>query len=191
MFIQREYNREVHGQVEDNESAFRAQMAILDEKTVDFISSSVEQTERLGVRLGQLLELEDVICLSGELGAGKTAMARGIGRGWGTSLRVTSPTFTLVNQYPRLKDGTILYHVDCYRLSGEGDIVTAGLEDVFDGEGAVMIEWPERIETWLPAERLWIQLRHLSETRRGLRITASGERSFALLKEFKRSAFGV
>lgn len=166
-------------------------MAILDEKTVDFVSSSVEQTERLGVRLGQLLEPEDLLCLSGELGAGKTAMARGIGRGWGTSLRVTSPTFTVVNQYPRLKDGAILYHVDCYRLSGEGDIVTAGLEDLLSGDGAVMVEWPERIESWLPADRLWIRLRHMNETRRGLRITASGERSEALLKAFKRSAFGV
>lgn len=166
-------------------------MAILDEKTVDFISTSVEQTERLGVRLGQLLEPHDLICLSGALGAGKTAMARGIGRGWGTSLRVTSPTFTLVNQYPRLGDGRILYHVDCYRLLDEGDIVTAGLEDVLNGSGAIMIEWPEHIDTWLPEDRLWVQLRHMNETRRGLRITATGQRSSALLKGFKRSAFGV
>lgn len=166
-------------------------MAILDEKTVDFISTSVQQTERLGVRLGQLLEPQDLVCLSGELGAGKTAMARGIGRGWGTSLRVTSPTFTLVNQYPRLSDGSVLYHVDCYRLSGEGDLITAGLEDVLSADGAVMIEWPEHMESWLPEDRLWIELRHLNETRRGLRITASGERFAALLKGFKRSAFGV
>lgn len=166
-------------------------MAILDEKTVDFISASVEQTERLGVRLGQLLEPRDVLCLAGPLGAGKTAMARGVGRGWGTSLRVTSPTFTVVNQYPRLGDGRILYHVDCYRLSDEGDIVTAGLEDVLDSDGAIMVEWPERIEAWLPDDRLWIQLRHMDQTRRGLRITASGERSTVLLKGFKRSAFGV
>lgn len=191
MFAQREYNKHIRGQTPVNRCIFWVRMAILDEKTVDFISSSVEQTERLGVRLGQLLEREDVICLSGELGAGKTSMARGIGRGWGTSLRVTSPTFTLVNQYPRLKDNSILFHIDCYRLSREGDIVTAGLEDVLSAEGPVMIEWPERIESWLPADRLWIQLRHLNETRRGMRITASGNRSFTLLKEFKRSAFGV
>lgn len=166
-------------------------MAILDEWTVDFVSTSVEQTERLGVRLGQLLKPGDVICLAGELGAGKTTMARGVGRGWGTALRVTSPTFTLVNEYPRPGDGRTLYHVDCYRLSGEGDVVTAGLEDVLDGDGAMMIEWPERLQAWLPADRLWIAMRHMSETRRGMRITASGERSAALLKAFKRSAFGV
>lgn len=166
-------------------------MAILDEKTVDFISTSMEQTERLGVRLGQLLQPDDVIGLAGDLGAGKTAMARGIGRGWGTALRVTSPTFTVVNQYPRMSDGRILYHIDCYRLQSEGDVVTAGLEDVLSNDGAVMIEWPERIETWLSEDRLTIQLRYLSETRRGMRIIASGDRSAALLKEFKRSAFGV
>lgn len=166
-------------------------MAILDEKTVDFISTSAEQTVRLGVRLGQLLRPEDVIGLVGDLGAGKTAMARGIGRGWGAALRVTSPTFTLVNQYPRMSDGHILYHVDCYRLQSEGDVITAGLEDVLISDGAVMIEWPERIEPWLPEDRLTIQLRYLSETRRGMRITASGERSATLLKDFKRSAFGV
>ena len=68
-------------------------MPILNEWTLDFISNSVAQTERLGARLGQLLQVGDLICLSGELGAGKTAMARGIGRGWGTTLRVTSPYF--------------------------------------------------------------------------------------------------
>lgn len=166
-------------------------MAILDEWTLDFISSGVEQTERLGVRLGQLLEPGDLVCLAGPLGAGKTVMARGVGRGWGSALRVTSPSFTLVNEYPRLSDGHILYHVDCYRLSGAGDIVTAGLEDILASDGAIMIEWPEKIEPWLPEDRLWIRLRHMNETRRGLRITASGQRSAKLLKAFKKSAFGV
>lgn len=166
-------------------------MAILDEWTLDFISTGVEQTERLGVRLGQLLAPGDLVCLSGELGTGKTVMARGMGRGWGSGLRVTSPSFTLVNEYPRLSDGRILYHVDCYRLSGEGDIVTAGLEDILHGTGAVMIEWPERLQGWLPEDRLWIRLRHLNETRRGLRMTASGQRSAEILQEFKRNAFGV
>jgi tRNA threonylcarbamoyladenosine biosynthesis protein TsaE len=67
-------------------------MAILDKWTIDFVSSSVEQTLRLGVRLGELLQPGDLLCLSGELGAGKTVMARGVGRGWGTAVRITSPT---------------------------------------------------------------------------------------------------
>ena len=166
-------------------------MAILDRWTIDFVSSGVEQTTRLGVRLGELLEVHDLICLSGELGAGKTALARGIGRGWGSGLRVTSPTFTLVNEYPRLSDGRILYHIDCYRLEETADQFTIGLEDVLEGNGAVMVEWPEIIEPMLPEDRLWVNLSYVSETRRKLHINATGERSAELLEAFKKSAFGV
>jgi tRNA threonylcarbamoyladenosine biosynthesis protein TsaE len=166
-------------------------MAILDKWTLDFISSSLEQTVRLGVRLGELLQVHDLICLSGELGVGKTALARGIGRGWGTALRVTSPSYVLVNQYPRLHDGRILYHVDCYRLEKAEEIDSLGVEDILDNEGAFMIEWPERIESLLPTDRLWIELGYLNLTRRTLRFTASGERSAKLLEGFKHSAFGI
>lgn len=166
-------------------------MAILDKWTLDFVSSHVDQTVRLGVRLGELLQAHDVLCLSGELGAGKTVLARGVGRGWGSAARVTSPSFTLVNQYPRARDGRILYHIDCYRLENITDASTVGLDDIFDSGGAVMIEWPERIESWLPEDRLWITLGYLSETRRNLRIKADGERSKWLFEAFKRSAFGV
>ena len=174
-------------------------MAILDERSLDFVSSSVEQTVRLGVRLGELLQEGDILCLSGELGAGKTALARGIGRGWGSSLRVTSPTFTLINEYPRARDGVVLYHVDCYRLepvnaSGETDAgqwVTTGLEDLLYGGATLMIEWPERVLSHLPEDRLWITLRYVNETRRGLRLTAEGTRALALLQDFRRQAFGV
>ena len=166
-------------------------MAILDENTLDFISNSLEQTVRLGVRLGELLAAGDMICLSGELGAGKTALAAGIGRGWGAGQQVTSPSFTLVKEYPRLHDGLILYHVDCYRLENSADIATVGLEEILDDGGAIMIEWPERIEPLLPEERLWVAMRYVSETRRGLRITANGDRPATLLKQFKLNAFGV
>ncbi len=98
-------------------------MAILDERTLDFTSSSAAQTERLGLRLGELLRPGDVLLLSGELGAGKTMLARGIGRGWGTAVRVTSPSYVIVNEYPRLRDGQTLYHVDGYRLESEADIM--------------------------------------------------------------------
>lgn len=166
-------------------------MAILDDRTLDFVSTSVAQTERLGIRLGELLEPRDVVCLSGELGAGKTALARGVGRGWGTPVRVTSPTFVLVNEYPRPSDGGILYHVDCYRLENAADIMTVGLEDILDSEAAVIIEWPEHILDLLPADRLWIALTYDSPTRRRLRLTAGGPRSTILLGDFRKNAFGV
>ena len=166
-------------------------MAILNERTVDFTSSSVDQTVRLGVRLGELLTMNDVVCLSGELGAGKTALARGIGRGWGATARVTSPTFTLVHEYARSKDGRILYHLDCYRLQSDEDVETIGLEDILDGQGPIMIEWPEQVATWLPTDHLWLTLTYISQTRRALRLEAQGERSAKLLQAFKKSAFGV
>lgn len=166
-------------------------MAILKQNSLDFNSSSVAQTERLGVRLGQLLQPYDVLGLFGDLGAGKTALARGIGRGWGTAVRVTSPTFTLINEYPRASDGLTLYHLDCYRLQNTADAETLGLEDVFDRPAAVMIEWPERITDWLPAGRLDIHLAYINPTRRSLRLTAYGDRAEDLLRDFKQAAFGV
>jgi tRNA threonylcarbamoyladenosine biosynthesis protein TsaE len=166
-------------------------MAILTDQSLDFISSSEQQTMRLGVRLGELLQPNDILCLSGNLGTGKTVLARGVGRGWGTANRVTSPTFILVNQYPRMHDDRVLYHIDCYRLHSEEDIISAGLEDVLLAEGAYLIEWPERIEEYLPADRLWIEMSHVNETRRKLRFIASEGRSTELLKAFRRSAFGV
>lgn len=166
-------------------------MAILDKWTLDFTSNSVTQTERLGVRLGELLRPVDLICLSGDLGAGKTALARGIGRGWGTTLRVTSPTFTLVNQYPRPRDGRILYHIDGYRLETWPDVSTVGLEDILDGHNPAMVEWPERILPLLRQDALWFWLSYLSETRRSLRISAKGPQAVELFETFRRSAFGV
>jgi tRNA threonylcarbamoyladenosine biosynthesis protein TsaE len=63
-----------------------------------------------------------------------------------------------------------LYHIDCYRLEGTADVITAGLEDIIEPDRTLMIEWPERIESLLPEERLWVSLRHVDDTRRGLRI---------------------
>jgi tRNA threonylcarbamoyladenosine biosynthesis protein TsaE len=166
-------------------------MAILTDQSLDFISSSEQQTMRLGVRLGELLQPGDVLCLAGDLGTGKTVFARGVGRGWGTVIRVTSPTFILVNQYPRMHDDRVLYHIDCYRLESAEDAVSAAMEDILLSDGAFMIEWPERIEEWLPADRLWIEMTHVNETRRKLRFIASDTRSTELLKAFRRSAFGV
>lgn len=165
-------------------------MAILYSNTLDFTSSGVAQTERLGERLGVLLQAGDVLCLSGELGAGKTALARGVARGWGSQDRVTSPTFTLINEYPRESDGRILYHMDSYRLESEEDVLTVGIEDILLAEETVMIEWPERLETFLPAERLVITLTPTEETKRRIRMEALGERPLQLLDQFKQNAFG-
>lgn len=152
---------------------------------VEWITETVEETERLGRVLGQLVRPNDLICLHGELGAGKTAFTRGVARGWGTTMRVTSPTFTLINVYSR-PDGSSFYHIDAYRLDSWADIVTTGIEDLLDGVGVVLIEWAERVQAFLPEQRLDIFLNHLDEdeAKRSLRVVATGERPQAVCAQW-------
>ncbi len=90
-------------------------MPILDANSLDYFSRSPEQTRRMGMRLGALLDRGDIVCLSGDLGAGKTTLVQGIAKGWGSLDAVSSPTFILVNVYRRL-DGSTLAHLDAYRM---------------------------------------------------------------------------
>jgi tRNA threonylcarbamoyladenosine biosynthesis protein TsaE len=153
--------------------------------TVEFISSSVEQTTQAGYHLGELLAAGDVICLAGDLGAGKTVLARGIGMGWGVLEAVTSPTFTLIHEHHRAQDDQVLYHVDCYRLQGADDAWGIGLEDVLHGDGPVVIEWPEHVQQVLPARRLWIQFTVLDDSQRRITVKAGGQRYQALLEALR------
>ncbi|MBN2305830.1 MAG: tRNA (adenosine(37)-N6)-threonylcarbamoyltransferase complex ATPase subunit type 1 TsaE [Anaerolineae bacterium] len=146
-----------------------------------FTSQNVEHTVQVGTLLGGLLAAGDVICLSGNLGAGKTAFTRGIAAGWRALERVTSPTFTLVHEHRRAEDNQTLYHVDCYRLHSEEDAWGIGLDDLLHGDGVVVIEWPEHIETTLPDHRLWIAFDIAGETQRQITVTAAGERYRELL----------
>ncbi len=164
-------------------------MPILDESSLDFLSHSPEQTRRLGVRLGEMLQAGDLICLAGDLGAGKTTMAQGIARGWGALDPVTSPTFVLINQYRRADSG-VLYHFDAFRLRSAEEAVDLGLMDLLEDGAPMLIEWPERVAELLPPERLWVDLRWIDELRRGLRFTASGTRYQRWLRDFRRLVFG-
>jgi tRNA threonylcarbamoyladenosine biosynthesis protein TsaE len=164
---------------------------ILREGEFDLISHSAEQTRRLGARLGALLQPGDVICLSGDLGAGKTAFAAGIGAGWGAKIPITSPTFNLVHEHERESDAQILYHLDCYRIHSAGDALTIGLDDILSGRGPVVVEWPEHIEAVLPGERLWIELRVIEPTRRNFVFDATGAQYETLLEAFRTASFGV
>lgn len=160
-------------------------MPILREGELDIISHSAEQTGRLGARLGTLLNPGDIVCLSGDMGAGKTVFSAGIGRGWGTLTPVSSPTFALVHQHTRKQDDQTLYHLDCYRLHTAADVDSIGLDDVFEGNGPVLLEWPEHILPVIPEARLWVTLRILEPTRRNLVFEASGARYEALLEQFR------
>jgi tRNA threonylcarbamoyladenosine biosynthesis protein TsaE len=167
-------------------------MPILDEHTLDFISHSAAQTRRFGARLGVLLQGGDVICLEGEMGSGKTCLVQGIGRGMGVAGPITSPTFTLIGEHRAAPPAPVLYHIDMYRLDKPVDEAWAlGLEDYLLGGGVCVIEWADRIRSALPSERLWVTLRHLDDTKRGLLMVACGAHYDRLIQKFKLSAFGV
>ncbi len=166
-------------------------MPILDEHTLEFVSGSPEQTRRLGARLGELLRGGELICLEGELGAGKTCFAQGIGLGWGVGQSLRSPTFTLINEWKRPDDDMRLYHVDMYRVEGAAEAWALGLDEVWNGANVCVVEWPERIKSLLPSEHLWVRLNVIDDTRRRQVFTPHGTHYENLLKQFKRATFGV
>lgn len=123
-------------------------------------TTSARETEALGRRLGALLRSGDVIALSGDLGAGKTALAHGIAGGVGASGYVASPTFTLVREY----SGPVpIYHVDLYRLDTPQQIEDIGLDEMLERPGIVVIEWAEKAARWLPKEHLWVTIRFMDD----------------------------
>ncbi len=164
-------------------------MPILTDNSLEFLSHSPEQTRRLGVRIGEMLQPGDLICLAGDLGAGKTTLARGIARGWGSLDPVTSPTFILINEYRRA-DLAKMYHFDAFRLKDASDAVALGLLDIMENDGPLIIEWPERVAEILPDERWWVSLRWVDESRRGMHIQVNGPRYVQLLRKFRKIAFG-
>jgi tRNA threonylcarbamoyladenosine biosynthesis protein TsaE len=165
---------------------------ILHPNTLEFVSRSPEQTRRLGARLGTLLRGGDIVCLQGSLGAGKTSLAQGVGRGWGIGQTLISPTYVLIREYERAEDLLHLYHIDLYRISGVDEAYGLGLDEILGHHYAVcIIEWPERIETMIPDEHLWIEMDVVDQTRRGLHFVARGERHERLLNEFRRVTFGA
>ena len=164
-------------------------MPILDAHSFEFFSKSPEQTRRLGMQLGALLQPGDLICLQGDLGAGKTTFVQGVARGWGALDEVSSPTFVLVNAYRRA-DGGQLSHFDAYRVESLGEAEELDL-DALLAAGALFVEWPERVEPILPAERLWVFLEYESEEHRALRFTAHGKRYEAMLDHLRQTVYGA
>ena len=162
---------------------------------LDFISHSQEQTRRVGWRLGQHARAGDLFLLSGNFGAGKTTLTQGFAAGLGVAERVTSPSFTLINEHDaRSADGArvLLYHIDLYRLETEAAVDSLGLEDIIaDPEGICVIEWPDRLGDRVPREHLLIVLEQVNETKRRLTLTPTGARYAALLAEVRAEAFGV
>ena len=118
-------------------------------------SQSFEDTMRLGEKLGREARAGDVYCLSGDLGAGKTVFSKGFGKGLGVTEEITSPTFSIINEYPgRLT----LYHMDVYRLGSEEEAEDAGVSECLFGGGVCLVEWGEKVESLLPEDAQWITI---------------------------------
>ena len=136
---------------------------------MEFITHSPEETERLGSALGALLEPGDILAYRGDLGAGKTAFTRGLAKGLGCTEPVTSPTYTIVNEY--LSGRVPLFHFDMYRLSGADDLWSIGWEDYLDRGGICAVEWSENVADALE-DPIVITIEKLGEDTR--RITLEG-----------------
>ncbi len=126
-----------------------------------------------------------MLALSGELGAGKTVLAKGVAAGLGLDpADVASPTFIILREH---YGGRMpLFHLDLYRLEGQ-DLGTTGWEETLEGGGITVIEWPDRAGASLPEDRLDIRLEHIADTKRRVLMEATGKRAEQLLGEFRDS----
>ena len=136
---------------------------------MEYLSHSPEETEHIGEMLGRRLRPGTVVAYRGGLGMGKTAFTRGRARGLGCAGRVTSPTFTIVNEY----DGaTPLFHFDMYRLGSSDELFDIGWEDYLTRGGVCAVEWSERVSDAMPADTLWVDIaRGTDESDRIITIT--------------------
>lgn len=147
--------------------------------------ASPTETHALGNRIGQLLTGGETLALCGDLGAGKTALVRGIATGLGAPPEtVTSPTFVLVQEYHgRLP----LLHADLYRLRSRAEAESIGLHEFWQGNGVAAIEWADKFPTELPVDRLDITLEHTGRTTRKARLLAHGPQASQLLTALRRA----
>ena len=141
---------------------------------MEFITHSPEETEKVGQALGQVLTPGTVLAYRGDLGAGKTAFTRGLARGLGANEQVTSPTYTIVNEY--LSGRMPLFHFDMYRLSSSDDLFDIGWEDYLDRGGVCAVEWSERVADAME-NAIGICIEKIGEESR--RITIEGGKALA------------
>ena len=141
------------------------------EKKQTFICRSEAETEELGAALARELAPGSVVLLYGDLGAGKTVFSRGFARGLGVTEPVSSPTYTIVQEYT-LSTGNRLYHMDLYRIGDEHAALGFGVDEFLNEPGAIsLVEWPERIRGLLPDAAIRVELRHRTETEREISMT--------------------
>jgi tRNA threonylcarbamoyladenosine biosynthesis protein TsaE len=134
-----------------------------------FVTHSAEETIELGRQIARRLPRRGTVLLIGDLGAGKTMLAKGIISGLGAALPedVSSPTFTLIHEYGHGR----VYHIDLYRLEKPAEVASLGLEEIFERDAVALIEWGERFPALMPAERLEIRLRATGSEDRQIEIS--------------------
>lgn len=159
------------------------------EHSLTITSHSPQQTQAIGEAIGRALAGGVMVAVVGHLGAGKTQLIKGvaIGNGLDSADKVTSPTFTLVQEYP----GRLwLYHIDVYRLKSPADLTNLGFDEMLQrSDAAVCVEWADRVERLLLADRLAVKLRSTGDSSRELVITASGalsQKTLNLLRATER-----
>jgi tRNA threonylcarbamoyladenosine biosynthesis protein TsaE len=130
-------------------------------------TSSPEETDAAGERLGTTLGPGDVVALSGELGAGKTVFVQGLVRALGVTSGATSPTFVLVNEY---RGRLPVHHVDAYRTASLAELLDLGVEEMMDGDGVTVIEWADRLEPVLPARAVRVRIAGVGDEPRNITI---------------------
>jgi tRNA threonylcarbamoyladenosine biosynthesis protein TsaE len=142
-----------------------------------FESKSTEETISLGRQIGAGLKAPVLLFLSGELGAGKTTLTKGIVSGAGATREeeITSPTFTLIHKYAGPEpaagaDSPSIYHIDLYRIEGAQDLATLGLDDIFDEKAIVIVEWPDRMNPPVGWPVIRIDLEHVAEEARAITV---------------------
>ena len=146
-----------------------------------YITNSPEETFQFGQKIAKILQPGMVILLSGKLGAGKTCFASGIIQGLGVKDYVTSPTFSLINQYSgRLS----VAHMDLYRLTQPSELFDLGFTEYLDGHWILLVEWPERAEEYLPNTYLKVQISAEGEQRE-FSLVSSGEEYVELIEEMR------
>jgi tRNA threonylcarbamoyladenosine biosynthesis protein TsaE len=138
-----------------------------------------EKTKDIGHKLGKLLDKKSILCLIGDLGAGKTTLTQSIAKGLEVDDYITSPTFTIVNEY----EGRVpLYHFDVYRIGSSDEMYDIGFDEYINSDGVCIIEWANLIEDILPDEYLYIDLKY-KENGREMILNPKGEKYEEIIKE--------
>jgi len=160
----------------------------IDTNHLELISHSPEETQRFGIRIGELAKPGDIFLLVGGLGTGKTCLVQGIAWGLGIKEYAASPSFVVIRElYGRLP----LYHIDLYRLNHIEEIVELGLDDYLYGNGVCVMEWAEKGLSVLPTEHLLIQISYLSDSERSFQLKPSGKRYLQILAQLKHFSLNL